>query len=173
MGIIKGTLVQVLDEAISQGFARRFNFTGAGVTATISGDLANVNIPGGAGAGWTQIEANLGSANWRGKFTVIDATVSGTSKIIIQQAPGPYTGKGTRADEAEMDFISCFAVPGSGQFTVHWRTQTMIGTDFGDVRGTQPVSSANTQHGNPFLATLRSTIIGRVKGNVKFYYTVA
>ena len=172
MPITPSNLIEIQDEAVLQGYVKTVNFAGAGVSAVVAGITATVTIAGGAGASWTEIEANLGDAHWRGKFTVIDAAVSPTSKIIIQQAPGPYTGKGTRADETEMDFISCFAVPGTGQFNVHWRTATMIGTDFGDVNGMQPVTAVNTQHGNPFLATLKHTIIGRVKGNVKFYYTV-
>ena len=173
MPVTNPSLIDVRDEGTSQGRVYALNFTGAGVTATVSGLVGTVNIPGGGvGASWTVVEANLGSASWRGKFTVIDASVSPTSKIIIQQAPGPYTGKGTRADEAEMDFISCFAVPGSGQFDVHWRTMTMMGVSFTDIRGLQPVTGVNTQHGYPSLASLTSVILGRVQGNVKFYYTI-
>jgi len=172
MPIRNPSLIETLDEGVSQGFITKLDFTGAGVTASVSSFQATVNIPGGAGASWILVEANLGNAAWRGRFTVVDASVNPTSNIIIQQAPGPYTGKGTLADEAEMDPLWCVAVPGSGQFTVHWRTFTMMGVNFSDIRGTQPVSAANTQHGKPFLASLQSVILGRVKGNVKFLYTV-
>lgn len=37
--------VEVLDEGASQGFVRQVDFTGAGVTATVSGSLATVNVP--------------------------------------------------------------------------------------------------------------------------------
>jgi len=171
-GVKNPSLIEVLDESVSQGRVTKLNFTGAGVTASVASFTGTITIAGGAGASWTLVEVNLGAANWRGKFTVVDAAVSGSSKIIIQQAPGPYTGKGTRADEAEMDPIWCVAVPGTGQFDVLWRTFTMIGTTFSSVRGMQPVSAVNTQHGEPFSAGLESRILGRVKGNVKFLYTV-
>jgi hypothetical protein len=130
--------------------------------------------PGGGGGSLTTVEVNLGAtAKTGGSFTITDATISPTSKVLIVQAPGPYTGKGTLADEAEMDPIWCVASPGSGQATVRWRTQTMLAHDFGAVRGQQPVGSANTQHGSPFLAMPVQRVLGRVRGNVKFHYMVA
>lgn len=172
MPIIPATSIEIKDEGVIEGYFGSIDFAGAGVSVAPSGDVAIVTIAGGAGASWTLVEVNLGNANWRGKFTVVDALVTPASKIVIQQAPGPYTGKGTRADEAEMDPLWCVAAPGTGQFDVYWRTFTMIGTGFSNVDGSQPVTAVNTQHGNPFLASLRSRIIGRVKGNVKFLYTV-
>lgn len=129
---------------------------------------------GGGGGSVTLVEVNLGSvASWRGKFIITDGTITGASKITIQQAPGPYTGKGTRADEAEMDPLWCVAEPGSGQATVYWRTMAGVITTYADVRGTQPVSALNTQHGDPFRAALIQKTIGQVRGNVKFLYSVA
>jgi len=43
------TAITVADEGTSQGTATFLNFTGAGVTATISSNTASINIPGGAG----------------------------------------------------------------------------------------------------------------------------
>jgi hypothetical protein len=172
MPVRNPSLVNVQDESVSQGQVTDFNFTGAGVTASVVGTVATINIAGGAGAGVTTVEVNLGSVNWRGKFTVVDATVSGTSKINIWQAPGPYTGKGTRADEAEMDYIKAIASPGTGQFDVFWRSVEGYATDYNDIRGLQPVGSANTQHGQPFYLALTHKVLGRVKGNIKFNYTV-
>jgi len=86
--------------------------------------VAQINLSGGGGGSvWTLVEVDLGSTpNWQGSFTVIDASVAATSEIVIVQAAGPYTGKGTLSDEAEMDPIHCFAIPGTGQFTVKWQT---------------------------------------------------
>ena len=39
------------DEGSNLGFGAYLNFTGAGVTASVSGDVITVNIPGGGGGG--------------------------------------------------------------------------------------------------------------------------
>jgi hypothetical protein len=44
-----GSTVAVQDEGAAQGSASTFNFTGAGATATVTGGVAEVNIPQGAG----------------------------------------------------------------------------------------------------------------------------
>lgn len=125
-------------------------------------------IPGlqGKGSSATIIESNLGSTpTWRGKFTITDALISGSSKVIIQQAPGPYTGKGTRADEAEMDPIFCYAEPGVGQAIVKWNTLPMITYD-----GIN--NNLNTNNLNPSNYLQPARRLGKVKGNVKFQYMV-
>ena len=131
--------------------------------------------PGGGGGSWSTIEQNLGGVgteSWRGRFTLVDAAISPTSKVVISQASGPYTGKGTRADEAEMDPLWCVAEPGSGQAIVYWRTMAGVSTTFSEIRGTQPVGAVNTQHGDPFRASLIQRTLGLVRGNVKFTYQV-
>lgn len=52
------------------------------------------------------IEVNLGSLPRRsGRFTITGITLTIGKPVLIQQANGPYTNKGTRADEAEMDHV--------------------------------------------------------------------
>lgn len=46
-GTTGGTSVNVQDEGVAQGSASTFNFVGAGVTASVAGGLATINIPGG------------------------------------------------------------------------------------------------------------------------------
>jgi collagen triple helix repeat protein len=124
---------------------------------------------GGGGGGWTIVEANLGgvgSERWSGRFTVVDAAITASSKVMIHQAPGPYTGKGTRADEAEMDPLWCVAEPGSGQATVYWRTMAGVGHTFPEIRGTQPNLSPN------LAVSIVQRVLGLVRGNVKFMYQV-
>lgn len=87
---------QVQDEGIIQGNATVFNFVGAGVTATISGSVANINVPGGGGGGGIGgilaedegILLGTGTIfNFRG--TPITATISGsTIDIFITGTPG-------------------------------------------------------------------------------------
>ena len=144
-----------------------------GTTNFLRADGAFAAPPGGAGASWTIHEQSL-VEGWRGRFTITDVGIAPTSKVIIHHAPGPYTGKGTRADEAEMDPLWCVAEPGSGQAIVYWRTQGYLAHTFREIRGTQLISGANTQHGSPRLAVdMEQKILGRVRGNVKFLYTVA
>lgn len=128
------------------------NFVGAGVTASISGTVLNVSIPGSSSA--TLIERNIasGSPAWQGKFVVIDANISFGSKINIWQAQGPYTGKGTRADEAEMDSLVCYAETATGSMTVKWRSVDSYVIPF-------PLQGLNVR--------------GRVKGNFKFLYQIS
>lgn len=62
----------------------------------------------GAGLVLTTAEVNLVSApNARtsGRFTITSSGLTTGKPVLVRQANGPYTGKGTRADEAEMDQI--------------------------------------------------------------------
>lgn len=78
---------------------------------------------GGGGATATTVETNIATANWQGRFTITDAAISASSKVLCWQAPGPYTGKGTRADEAAMQPVNVVAVaPASGSAVVYWET---------------------------------------------------
>lgn len=93
--------VTVEDEGTEQGFVQRVNFTGAGVTASVSGDEATVNIPGGGGGGGTFLSgtvdltaAALGSA----KVTIADAGVAADSKIVCSAVPAA----GRAMDEMEL-----------------------------------------------------------------------
>lgn len=132
--------------------------------------------PAGVGGGgtWTIVETDVGSTpRSSGRFTITDAAISPTSKVIIQQAPGPYTGKGTLADEASMDPLWCVAVPGSGSAVVHWRTMagTMRRTVETGSHGPRTIVAAPPQD-DP-QARAEALAIGRIKGNVKFQYSVA
>jgi hypothetical protein len=128
---------------------------------------------GGGGADVKQVEQDLGlKAVWRGRFTIVDAAISPTSHVAIWQAPGPYTGKGTLADEAEMDPIWCVAYPGSGSATVYWRT--LLGAmptpqlmDAGRANTTNATVSQSMPYQNYTM-----TVRGRVKGNFKFNYLI-
>ena len=138
------------------------------------GVKGDTGAAGGGGGTATIVERNLGStANWQGKFTVTDAAVSATSKVLIWQSYGPYTGKGTRADEAEMDRITCYAEPGAGQMIVKWRSvESYVRQDLGPTPYNQfvPVAASRDIVTQPMFAGL--AVRGKVKGNVKFTYQV-
>lgn len=120
----------------------------------------------------TTVEVNLGSAAvWTGKFTITDAAISGTSKVLCWQAPGPYTGKGTRADEAELQPVSVIAVePGSGSAVVKWQTPPMLSESTIPTIGWNSTLAATTNRNRDYQTTARR--IGKVRGNIKFSYTV-
>jgi len=118
--------VVIQDEGVGQGRARTLNCTGAGVTCSVATGVATVNVPGGgAGATWTTVEVDFsddptsgsaGGSRFVAKATVVDATVSATSRIIAVQAGTAATGR--QADENEMDDITCRGIPATGQFTL-------------------------------------------------------
>lgn len=69
----------------------------------------------------TTIEVDLGRTPLsRGTFTVTDAGVTSTTKIMIWQAMTSLTGKGSLADENEMDTLLLKATAGTGNFKVNW-----------------------------------------------------
>jgi hypothetical protein len=132
---------------------------------------------GGGGGSATTVEVNLGAAPnayWTGKFTITDAGILATSKVLCWQAPGPYTGKGTRADEAEAAPVSVIAVePASGSAVVKWQTPPMVILQPMAETGGQPASAIVPGLKDPqAIANGPAKRIGRVRGNVKFSYTV-
>lgn len=65
--------------------------------------------PGGGGGGATvvEVEINIGSNPVRcGRFVITSTGLTVGKPVIINQASGPYTGKGTLADEAECDSLT-------------------------------------------------------------------
>jgi hypothetical protein len=130
---------------------------------------------GGGGGSATTVEKNLGAtAGFTGKFTITDATISGTSKVLCWQACGPYTGKGTRADEAEMQPVNVICVePASGSATVRWQTPPMIRPTNLPSAGGQPASAIIPGLKDvQALSMLGASRLGKVRGNVKFTYMV-
>lgn len=122
----------------------------------------------------TTVEVDVGTPRFQGRFTITDAAISTTSKVLCWQAPGPYTGKGTRADEAAMQPVSVVAVvPASGSAEVHWQTPPVVVVRPRALAGGQPASAIIPGLKDPAaLATGEMRRLGRVRGNVKFTYTV-
>lgn len=119
----------------------------------------------------TTLETSL-PLGFQGSFTITDAAISGTSKVLCWQAPGPYTGKGSRADEAAMQPVSVVSVePASGTALVRWETPPAYTQQIVLPDGMRFATSAvgNEQMMFPTLIPRR---VGRVRGNVKFSYLV-
>lgn len=137
-----------------------------------TGDITGFAAAVASALAGTTVEQDLGStATWRGRFTITDAAITATSKVLCWQAPGPYTGKGTRADEAEMQPVSVVAVePATGSAVVTWQTPPSYTQELvlPDGRRAAPVA-LNEQMLFPTLIPKR---IGKVRGNVKFSYLI-
>lgn len=87
----------------------------------------------GSGGGLTldEVEVNLGSAKHGGKFTISGSGMTAGKPVLISQASGPYTGKGTRADEAEMDQVSVTAkVTDATTITAYWTSARRVRGNF-------------------------------------------
>ena len=99
-------------------------------TQATAQDIANL---GGGGTTLTTVEKDLGSSPRRaGKFTITGLSGLTISKpVSIMQAVGPYTGKGTRADEAEMDGLTVSAsVTSATEITAYWNAATRVKGNF-------------------------------------------
>lgn len=162
--------------------ASSWQFLGAGTSGYFlrtNGAGANpswASASGGPGATATTIEVDLGSSPvFRGQFTITDAGISGTSKVLCWQAPGPYTGKGTRADEAEMQPVSIIAVsPSSGSAIVYWQTPPIHLISQVSLAGRLNTAGATfdrlvNQRTPAEMRTIRTSC---VRGNIKFTYVI-
>jgi len=75
------------DEGSNLGFGAYLNFTGAGVTASISGDVITVNIPGGGGGGTPALPFNSVQFNNAGAFGgSANFTWNGTGLVVTDGA---------------------------------------------------------------------------------------
>lgn len=122
----------------------------------------------------TTVEINLGS-KWRtdGRFTITDAAITASSKVLCWQAPGPYTGKGTSVDQPTLEPVQVMAVaPATGTATVYWQTPPQI------VVAPTPSLSPNFGGGTAANSGTNRDLqftagrLGRVRGNVKFTYLI-
>jgi hypothetical protein len=84
----------------------------AGAGLTITGTTMTAS---GTGGTFVEIEVDFGTTNLTQKiFTITDAGVSATSKIVISISGNTATGR--NADETQMEVFYTFATPGTGAF---------------------------------------------------------
>ena len=85
------------------------------VTITATGGTPTISM--------SSVEVNLGTAKRSGHFTIAGSGLTVGKAVLIAQATGPYTGKGTRADEAEMDMlIVTGVVTDASTITCYWNS---------------------------------------------------
>jgi hypothetical protein len=77
-------------------------------------------------------EIDLGSTpTTSGTFTIAGTGMTVGKSVRIFQSVGPYTGKGTMSDEAEMDALSVVAsVTSPTIITAFWRCATRVSGNF-------------------------------------------
>jgi hypothetical protein len=77
----------IQDEGINLGFAGFLNFTGAGVTASVSGNVATIDIPGGGGGGTPSLPFDSVQYNNAGAFGGnANFTWNGTGLVVTDGA---------------------------------------------------------------------------------------
>jgi hypothetical protein len=124
---------------------------------------------GGGGASATTVEVNLGSLAFQGKFTITDAAISATSKVLCWQAPGPYTGKGTLpGEEVLAPIVVTSAVAAAGSAAITWQTPPTYTNEVLPASGRLDSSAVNV-HAKESQTVRRK---GLFSGNCKFSYVV-
>lgn len=88
--------------------------------------------PGGGSPTFTIVEQNLAAVPARsGRFTIAGTGMTIDKPVMISKAVGPYTGKGTRTDEAEMDNLTAQGVVQSSTIIeVFWQAQSPVVGNF-------------------------------------------
>jgi hypothetical protein len=89
------------------------------VTLSQTGNVITISATGGGGGTtWTEGEVDFGSKPiYDTVFTIIDASISSTSKIVVEQSGKVATGRVASGDGA-WDSISYTALPGTGSAQV-------------------------------------------------------
>lgn len=123
----------------------------------------------------TTVEVDIGATpKFSGKFTITDAAISATSKVLCWQHPGPYTNKGALPG-ADMEPVQVIAVePASGSAVVKWQTPPMTGSALETQQGRRNAAGATFDRldNQRWPEVFAPTRIGKVKGNIKFSYVV-
>ena len=138
------------------------------------GPTGAAGAPGGGGGGTaTVVETDVGSKPvFAGKFTITDAGITSSSKILVFQHHGPYTGKGTRADEADMDPITATATPGTGSAVVRWQTVPRLTARMITQSLPRALVQGNVASADDRRHKFEMIRLGRVRKNIKFVYQV-
>lgn len=131
------SVVTLNDASIAGDIVDIVNYATLSITPTLptqTGNAGKVLSTDGSSTSWqalttalNSVEINLGSVKRSGKFTITSSGLTPGKSVMIQQAMGPYTGKGTLADEAEMDMIiATGVVTNSTTITCHWSSHNRV-----------------------------------------------
>jgi len=92
--------------------------------------------PGASSLTLTEVEKDLGVAAYSGTFDITGlAGLTASKQVLIVQKAGPYTGKGDRQDEAEMDQVAATGyVVDANTIRAYWVCQPYSGPVAGNVK---------------------------------------
>jgi hypothetical protein len=130
MAVINPPRIEILDEGVSQGRVTRVDYTGAGVTATVSGELATVAVSGGGGGSstFTAFTKDLGVARRSGTFDITGLSgLTAAKDVQVWQTGAKITSKGDARDEPEMDQIRLTGyVVDAATIRVYWYANSVV-----------------------------------------------
>lgn len=124
-----------VEKVVMEGYSTKQDILVSGVNIkTVNGQ----SLPGSgdvvvnASVQMSTVEVDLGSTPKRaGRFVITTPGLTVGRPVLVQQASGPYTGKGMRADEAEMDSITVRAkVISSTEIECFWGSNTKVWKNF-------------------------------------------
>lgn len=97
-----------------------------------TGEAEYQTVSGGGGLTLSTEEIDIGAKLRKsGKFTIASSGLTVGKPVLIQQSSGPYTGKGTLADEAEMDGLIINAYVKSGtEIQCFWNSKSFVKGNF-------------------------------------------
>lgn len=116
------------------------NFIGTAIDCVDDAIGAETDCTVTAGSGsfaLTNIEKDLGTtAQYAGTFDITGLSgLTPGANVLVAQAAGPYTGKGDRQDEAEMDLVTATGyVVDANTIRVYWNCNPHTGPMIGNVK---------------------------------------
>lgn len=118
--------IALQDEGVNQGRIQILNCVGSSIVCAKAGVTGTATVSGGGGGStWTAVEIDFGvDAKFVAKLTVVDASVTATTKVMVLQSGIAATGR--QADENEMDSITCNATPAAGTFILQCACQRSV-----------------------------------------------
>lgn len=129
MGVRNPNPIEVRDEGATQGRALTMDFTGAGVTASVSGLVATVNVPAAVGGNaWTEFTKDLGAARRSGTFDITGlAGLTAGKPVQLFQSAAAIASKGNARDEPEMDLIKITGyVVDANTIRAYWESPSVV-----------------------------------------------
>lgn len=109
-----------------------FAITPTGIYSRQAGAWVLVGGAVAAGLTLTTTEVNIGSIPHKaGTFNIASAGLTVGKPVLVSQANGPYTGKGSRSDEAGMDHLSVGGkVTSATNIECFWSSPTFVKDNF-------------------------------------------